>query len=453
MTNNTIPPSITTNCTTDKTEGHDGEIDAGFGEYPEQPLDRTPCSDYSPYEQPQTPEEAAAEEEALMFAAMGAQMEPPHVLEMINPRHNENALFTAEMVSNPPAGAAPLVCGFTGDPNSKADPRWWPNDARPGKESTVFRRDDRNAYIVVSSFYQGECTNKKTGKKFMAYARRKSTFAALHFIMLDDLGTGPGAKLSMDKLALEPTALIETSPDNYQAMLKLAEPLTDRVQAEKLIQALIYQGLLSKGDPGMAGVTRYCRLPVGINGKPKYKKHSMDPPFQVHMVEYDINRQYTVDEIVEAFGLDLSKVSGGESRRDVHASIRKKAGITAEQIDIQDDPLYSALLEADVFGKSPVIQDKGDGDIWIDMECPWVENHTDRADTGSAYRIGGAFKCHHSCEGGIREALIKLGRDDLLPVLDQMQADKMRSDNLATIEALMSVNPFPTTEHNQRIEL
>jgi hypothetical protein len=46
---------------------------------------------------------------------------------------------------------------------------------------------------------------------------------------------------------------------------------------------------------------------------------------------------------------------------------------------------------------------------WIDIVCPWTDEHTDGADTGAAVRppapeneYTGAFRCHHSHGGRIK---------------------------------------------------
>lgn len=332
-----------------------------------------------------------------------------------------NRIFVSEIFDQLPDGAAPVVCGFKGNPTNPSKYAWSVKPALPNTSPPVFRQDNLNAYIGVSSFYRAD-----DGR----YRRRKSCFAALHYIMLDDLGTGLGAKVPMERLAAPPTALIETSPDNYQAVLKLAVPITDFSLADKLIRAMIKQGLLSDTDPGMAGVTRVGRLPVGINGKPKYGG------WNVRMEVWEPSRSFTVDDIVSAFGLDLSKIVDHVSRSLVHAGIRSRF---LPHINIEDDPIYAALMRRGMFSQDVGYSDKGSDGIWVDMVCPWIDEHTDRADTGTAYRVGGGFACHHGhCHGkGIRAVLEKLDMQNMLPVLDQMRVEM-------TNEAIRAASPYLT---------
>ena len=59
--------------------------------------------------------------------------------------------------------------------------------------------------------------------------------------------------------------------------------------------------------------------------------------------------------------------------------------------------MYDALSAARAF-KRPEPDPSG----WIEMRCPWVDEHTAGADTGAAIRepaeengYYGAFRCHH----------------------------------------------------------
>ncbi len=361
----------------------------------------------------------------------------PHWSDQLDPTLNENAWFIAHMFHDRPHGSAPLVCGFRGDPNGK-HANWSARNPFTGRTPTLFKRDTFNAYVVVSSFFKTELVDKKTGEMFKGYARRKNCFAALHFLMLDDLGTGKGAKLSMDKLVLPPTYLIETSPDNYQAMLKLKEPITDFNTADKLIRAMIEQGLAAEDDPGMSGVTRYCRLPVGINGKKKYGG------WQVNFETCEPDVEYTLDEITEAFNLDLSKFGARAPRHVVHADIRKKSGVGPINVELADDPIYTWLSQNGRLHQPENIKDKGEDGVFVDMTCPWVGDHTDEIDDGTAYRIGGGFVCHHGhCKDKtVQDLLEELGQEGLRDQLDLMQTEHIKDLLMATAAAVRNSNPY-----------
>ena len=109
--------------------------------------------------------------------------------------------------------------------------------------------------------------------------------------MLDDVGT----KVPDERLGdIEPTWRIETSPGNYQVGIALTEPLTDAAKATELQQAIIEAGLC---DPGAGGLTRWVRLPVGINGKPKHLDAN-GQPFRCRLVVWNPEKRYTPDELL-----------------------------------------------------------------------------------------------------------------------------------------------------------
>ncbi len=127
---------------------------------------------------------------------------------------------------------------------------------------------------------------------------RKAQFAACHFLMLDDLGS----KVPLERLGgLELSWLIETSPGNHQGGIILAEPLTDGAVAVRLLNAVIDSGLCDAGATGP--LSRWARLPVAINGKPKY---AGDTPFQCRLIEWRPNNRYTPQEIVDRLQLELA---------------------------------------------------------------------------------------------------------------------------------------------------
>jgi hypothetical protein len=123
---------------------------------------------------------------------------------------------------------------------------------------------------VISSF--------RPGADGVVY-RRKENFAACHVIMVDDVGT----KVPEYRLELGPSYQFETSPGNHQVGYLLDPPEIDRAKVERLLDEMVRSGLAMDGaDPGMRGVTRYARLPVGWNNKAKYVER-LGAPF-VHQI-------------------------------------------------------------------------------------------------------------------------------------------------------------------------
>lgn len=284
-----------------------------------------------------------------------------------------NSEFLAALFWELPADASPVVASFEGNP-VRASSRDW-SCAPPTGTSPMAAT--ANNYFSLASFRPDEAGR---------YRRRKSQFVALHVVMLDDIGT----KVAFDRLSVPPTWLLETSPGNFQAGYALVEPVQDGALADRLMHTMISAGLC---DPGANGPrARLARLPVGANGK-----HS--PTFQCRLASWCPDRRYSVEQIVEGFDLEMTQ-GGRPARRQARSAenaCQDEDGVFVPGPD--DNPVISALTDRGLY-KSPL------GDGKHDITCPWVAEHTDGADGGTAYfepedqwPIGG-FKCLHGhCAG------------------------------------------------------
>jgi hypothetical protein len=212
--------------------------------------------------------------------------------------------------------------------------------------------------------------------------------------MLDDLGT----KVPLDRLAgFELSWLIETSPGNHQGGIILAEPLTDGAVAVRLLNAVIDSGLCDAGATGP--LSRWARLPVAINGKPKYADEA-GAPFPCRLIEWRPDARYTPQEIVDRLQLELAPA--GRPKKTASpphaADASRSIGNDADDVltpKAAENPVVAALKARGLY-KTPLGSGKHD------MTCPWVQEHTDQLDTGAAYfepdefyPLGG-FCCQHS---------------------------------------------------------
>jgi len=196
--------------------------------------------------------------------------------------------------------------------------------------------------------------------------------------------------IPFEKLKIEPTCLVETSPGNFQAWYFLAEPERDRGRAERLIKGMIASGLTADGsDPGMNGVTRYGRLPEGVNDKTKYADESGNP-FVQRVAHWSPLTRYSLDEIAAAYAIDLDVVAAPTRRRG------KRARIAASLPALVGG--FIAVIEAADLYLEPLASIPGAHHII----CPWVHEHTDEDSTGTVYfepsdenAWAGGFKCHH----------------------------------------------------------
>lgn len=291
-----------------------------------------------------------------------------------------NAAFVAAVFPSLPEGAFAAICSKNGDPGLGE----WPAsraDLVAGNLSAT-----NNNYICCSSFYPGDDSSFKA---------RKTGFAACHFLMLDDLGT----KVPLERLAgFELSWLIETSPGNHQGGIILAEPLTDAAVAVRLLSAVIDSGLCDAGANGP--LSRWARLPVAINGKPKHADEN-GIPFQCRLIEWRPDKRYTPQEIVDRLQLELAPAGRPKKTLRRAAALGVATPITGNNADdvltpkAAENPVVAALKVRGLY-KTPLGSGKHD------VTCPWLEEHTDRLDTGAAYfepdefyPLGG-FCCQHS---------------------------------------------------------
>lgn len=295
-----------------------------------------------------------------------------------------NAEFINAVFPRVPESAFAAVCMKSGDPDLAVWVAKRADVAAYGLDAST------NNFVGCSSFYPGDDSSFKA---------RKANFAACHFLMLDDLGT----KVPIKRLGkFELSWLIETSPGNYQGGILLAEPLLEDDVAVRLLKAVIDAGLCDAGATGP--LTRWARLPVAVNGKSKHLSPE-GKPFQCRLVQWRPAARYTPKEIVEQLQLELAPAGrpAGRSKRMVKSAaqldeIPQDIGKDTDEVltpKADENPVLVAL-KARGFYKTPLGSGKHD------VTCPWVHEHTDALDTGSAYfepdefySLGG-YCCMHS---------------------------------------------------------
>lgn len=272
-------------------------------------------------------------------------------------------------------GEAAWVAGFPGDP---ANGRW-------GGQAVTSRLPacigpEKNNYVCVSTFRPGPDGELR---------RRKTNFGAMHVVMVDDVGT----KVPKERIALEPSVLVETSPGNFQAWYFLDPPETNRSRAELLVDRMIEAGLSADAkDPGMRGVTRYGRLPIGVNAKPAVVAiHGKAFAQTVPIWRPDV--RFSLESIADAYSLDLTPT------RSKPRSVPRPSRSAEDLVPIIEG---LGLYVAELPGLSEAHQ----------IVCPWVHEHTNRDESGTVYfgpsednAWRGGFKCHHGhcMHRGIRE--------------------------------------------------
>jgi hypothetical protein len=263
---------------------------------------------------------------------------------------------------------------------------------------------DANNYFCISSFLPSEMnsfTDMENHTRSTANWRRKSEFFhQMKCVSLDDIGT----KISPNLVTLPPSAMIETSPGNYQVHYILTgDDSYSRSKCERMINGLADAGLT---DGGAKGVNRFMRLPVGSNTK-KHLTEKNGAYFQTKLIYWEPNNTYEIDELVSHYNLNLKPLN---NRRAKAVAI----GNTLKQDVYQYWENLLLKLEAE-----KLIADRNTTSDWVKIECPWSENHTDKfaiiaGVAAPSIHNGwiGAFHCFHkSCRGkGLKDLFAFIGQ-------------------------------------------
>jgi len=237
-----------------------------------------------------------------------------------------NADFVAGVMHSVQSGANALICSKSGDPTEGT----WP--PRPVEQVHAMAGNTNN-YINSASFHRDADGT---------YKARKANVADYHFVMFDDVGT----KVPMQRLAgAEPSWATETSPGNLQVGFIFREPLTDAAEYARLQNAVLAAGLC---DPGAVGAVRWSRLPVGVNGKEKYKNEA-GKRFQCRLRRWNPERRYTVIEIATMLKLDLNAAPAPQA----HESADDAAEAVATQPERESDRASLVQIEQLLAGIDP----------------------------------------------------------------------------------------------------
>jgi hypothetical protein len=226
--------------------------------------------------------------------------------------------------------------------------------------------------------------------------RTKANFVGMVAVMVDDVGDddgtmGPGAKIEASRIKLTPSWKVCTSPSCWQYWYTLSSMCTEREIAERFIDDLVKSGLTSDSkDPGMRGVSRVGRLPMGVNSKPKYREGGKAAPEVFG--EAFTGLRYSLVELGDAFGV-----------KDVYRPVERKtfAGYSNES----EAPTSFRIMEQFLAAYGMIKHDSGDE--VLEITCPWLHTHGSKGDgpddSGSKYfrpsvnnGFKGGFYCWHS---------------------------------------------------------
>jgi hypothetical protein len=287
-----------------------------------------------------------------------------------------NTEFISVIFSNIPKDTYVAVCSKAGNPSD--------NGWSAQKFGDTIIPDSNNNYVNCSTFNSVE----------NPFNVRNVNFAGYHVLLLDDLGSN---KASFDRLEyFKLSYLIETSPGNYQGGIILKNPL-GKTEATMLHKSIVQAGLC---DPGANGVSRWMRLPVSVNGKSNHIDADGNP-FNCKLVVFNPDARYTSKEVIDGLKLE-------ELPKAVVTPHYENDVFTAKSAVI---PVIRALKERGLY-KSPLGSGKHD------ITCPWLHEHTDQINSGTAYfepdqtYPRGGFCCQHSHDYRTNEFLKYLEIDD-----------------------------------------
>ncbi len=288
--------------------------------------------------------------------------------------------------------------------------------------SRYHMRPNTNQYFTISNFY---CDDEQQAR------RRKALFRHTPVIVLDDVKE----KLSMVEVSKlpQPSWILESSAGSEQWGYILDTPCTDRGRVENLLDGLVANGLAPEGrDPGMKGVTRYVRLPEGINNKAS--KLVNGQPFKCHITHWQPFNRVTLEQLAQPFDVDLD-AARRESRVDGAA-------------DVSDHPLINI---PDIIQIKEV---RSDGRF--DITCPWVDEHTGADDSGSAVFTNAdnsiGFKCHHgACQHRTGADLLRF-IDNKQPTFSTKLKNWQVMRELSAFSAPSFMDPIPAPVTAQAIQ-
>ena len=246
---------------------------------------------------------------------------------------------------------------------------------------------------------------------------RQGLFSRMFCVVLDDIGTGAGAKCKVSDLPetmqTDYSWCIESSPGNFQYGFVFDEPIDD-LRVATLFVSEVYRA--GKWDSGGATPNKLVRLPLGVNLKEKYMTddgthfdlyEAADP----ELFDAEPFNTFSPAEILELVGATASWDDILAHRVDKIGSLKAK-GATAYRSGVYHsnlkgvvDPVLEWLNKNDY-----IVDESAQGNDWITIKCPLGDNHSEGTDNTAGYLPLGvgdrpdsrAFSCFHSCKEAFR---------------------------------------------------
>ncbi|QOV06277.1 DNA primase [Burkholderia phage Maja] len=291
------------------------------------------------------------------------------------------------------AGYAEEATVQTDETGKKVNGGWWPVPWKDGK----YINAQSNCYVCISSSIK-----TANAKGQMRYWRGEASFGHGLALMVDDIGTGKGSKgeITLEEIVAKcvPTAIVETSPGNHQLWYFMANPIANMRRFKAFLSSFVTHVLKKGGDNTIKDVSRYGRMPIGINNKRHgsggdYKYAGDDGrPFEVRLLHADYSKRYEIEDIEQAFGF-----------------VTVMPIYKMQEVDPTDNRFDTYYLRAaeSILSKMKYGEGSG-GEVTMNMSgkyrirCPWGHMHSNGDEFGAYFRgpIPGAevdfvFGCGH----------------------------------------------------------
>lgn len=280
--------------------------------------------------------------------------------------------------------------------------------ARPAGKHLAKRKPLDANYFAISTFRLAD-----DGR----FARKKELFERQFVFVLDDVGTKLVEAEARATLP-EPTYILETSPRNFQWGYKLTNG-TDARALEALVSAIVDDPDVNPSlkDPGMKGVTRIVRLPIGSNIKPEVMAKNGGKPWPHVMHVWRPEIAYSVETLALWLGVDMSEETLGKHGSATGSSRKSTAAEIAEDV-------FMRVFEAKEMVLDATPNDSG----FISVLCPWRHEHSDDRTDGTGYRPGGGgFQCHHGhCESRTMNDLRQWAAEECAGDFQRAQTEMVR---------------------------
>jgi hypothetical protein len=212
-----------------------------------------------------------------------------------------NEVFLQAVFNNPPDSLCAWVTSFKSKPKEAKE---WGGRLTPIDSCRDYV--DANAYFSVSLF------------PIDTLKRRKETMKEMHVVVLDDANS----------ISIAPSWKLETSKDNYQIGFILDEPITDAQLGSRLLQEISRNSYVNKNDQNGNNPVRYVRLPNAVNTK-------SDPPFSHCLVEFNPEYKYSLEQLIDALGLDAQYIYQAVSSTAT-LQINQKNSIPLRGVDVNE---------------------------------------------------------------------------------------------------------------------